>query len=190
MQCTSSECNGQATFHLSWIQDRRCVKEQHLCEEHARAALAPYPPPAAEFTGARHRLDGARQFEVFLVVIEETYNKSLVYLREVDGPRRILVLIGIFEATSLERALKGSGSSRPLTHDAMAAAIRLLGGEVQDVVVHRLENHTYHSNVRIRRQGEVLPLDIRPSDAFVLAILFDRPIFFTDEVLELVDRAG
>ncbi len=159
-----------------------------MCEEHARATLTPYPPPASEFTGTRHQLDGARQFEIFLVVIEETYHKPVVYLREVDGPQRVPVLIGIFEATSLDRVLKGHESPRPLTHDAMAAAIRLLGGEVEDVVVNRLENQTYYSDVRIRRQGDLLSLDVRPSDAFVLAVLFDRPIFLTDEVLKQVDR--
>jgi uncharacterized protein len=188
MQCTCPGCKELATFHLSWIENRRCVKEQHLCEEHARVALTPYPPPAWEFSGTRHGLDGARQFEIFLVVIEEIYNKPVVYLREVDGPKRVPILIGIFEATSLDRRLKGYESPRPLTYDAFAASIRLLGGEVQDVVVHRLENQTYHANARIRRQSDLLLLDVRPSDGFVLAILFDRPIFFTDQVLDQVDR--
>jgi bifunctional DNase/RNase len=188
MQCTSSECNEQATFHLSWIQNRRCVNEEHLCEKHARATLTPYPPTASEYTGTLHRLDRAKQFEIFLVVIEEIYNQPVVYLRAADGPRRVPILIGVFEATSLDRTLKRYESPRPLTHDAMAAAIRLLGGEVKDVVVHRLENQVYYSNVHILRQGDMLSLDVRPSDGFVLAILFDRPIFFTDEVLEQVDR--
>jgi hypothetical protein len=125
-----------------------------------------------------------------LVVIEEIYNAPVVYLREVDGPRRVPVLTGFFEATSLERTLKGTPSPWPLTHDSMAAAIRLLGGEVQDVLVDRFEKRTYYSTVRIRRGGDLLPLDVRPSDAFVLALLFDCPIFFTDQVLEQWDQQG
>lgn len=190
MQCTSPGCKESATFHLSWIQNRHCVDEQHLCEKHARTRLTPYPPPALEFTGTRHRLDHARQFEIFLVVIEEVYNKPVIYLREADGSRRIPVLLGYFEATAIDRTLKGLEAPRPLTHDAMAAAIRLLGGEVQDVVVNHLESGTYHSNVRIRKHTELLTLDVRPSDGFVLALLFGRPIFFTNEVLEQVDRQG
>ena len=37
MQCTHSDCNGNAVFHLSWIENRRCAQE-HLCEDHARHA--------------------------------------------------------------------------------------------------------------------------------------------------------
>jgi uncharacterized protein len=159
-----------------------------LCEEHARVTLTPYPPPASEFSGTRRGLHGARQFEIFLVAITEIHDQQVVYLREVDGARWTPILTGIFEATTLDRNLKGYTSPRPLTHDAMAAAIRLLGGEVQDVVINRLENHTYYADIRIRKQDDLLLLDVRPSDAFVLAILFDRPIFFTHQVLDQVDR--
>ena len=67
--------------------------------------------------------------------------------REVDGPRWFPMLIGIFEATSLDRTIKGLDSPRPLTYDAMAAAIRLLGGTVHDVVVHfsSPQQKWYHS---------------------------------------------
>jgi bifunctional DNase/RNase len=46
----------------------------------------------------------------------------------------------------------------------------------------------YHSDMRIERDGDLMTLDIRPSDAFVLAILFDCPIFLTDRLLRLLDQ--
>jgi len=190
MQCTFSGCEEKATFHLSWIENRRCAKEQHLCAEHTRVTLTQYPPPAPEFSEKRHRLDGARQFEIFLVIISEINEQQVVHLREADGSRRIPILIGIFEAMSLARRLKGESYPRPLTHDAIAAAIRLLGGEVQDVVIDRLERHCYFANVRIWVQGDLRLLDVRPSDGFILAILFGCPIFFTDQVLDKIDQKG
>jgi len=79
---------------------------------------------------------------------------------------------------------------RPSTHDAMATIVRAFGGEVEDVVVDRLEEHTYHAKVRIRSGGELLVVDMRPSDAFMLAVAFDRPIFITEGVLAQVFGGG
>jgi len=190
MQCVFSGCEDKATFHLSWIENCRCAKEQHFCEKHARVTLTPVLPTTPEFSGARHQLDGARQFEIFLVIVSEVNDQQVVYLREADGSRRIPISIGIFEALSLARRLKGESYPRPLTHDAFAAAIRLLGGEVKDVVIDRLEGYTYFANVRIWAQGDLRLLDVRPSDGFVLAILFGCPIFFTDQVLDKIDPKG
>lgn len=184
MQCNALGCNELAVFHLSWVEDRRCIKEEHLCEFHAPDRLTADPPPAAQFKGRRQRRDQAKQFDIDLIVISEINDQQVIYLREVDGDRRIPLLCGIFEATSLDRRIKGFTSPRPLTHDAMAAAIRLLGGEVGDIVVHRLENHTYYAYASIRRLGDVLLLDLRPSDAYNLAVLCECPIFYADEVLE------
>ena len=66
----------------------------------------------------------------------------------------------------------------------MATIIRTFGGEVQDVIIDAFEERTYHAKVRMRHGTELLVVDIRPSDAFVLAIDFDCPIFFADKVLD------
>jgi hypothetical protein len=149
-----------------------------------------YPGLSSGFSGTRKVLDNAAQFEIDLIIISEKMDQQVIYLKEVDRSRLVPVLIGIFEATMLDRTLKGLSTPRPLTHDAFAASIRLLGGEVQDVIIDRLENHVYYASARIRNQGGLLPLDVRPSDAFVLALLFDCPIFIADPVLDQIDRQG
>jgi uncharacterized protein len=119
-----------------------------------------------------------------MIVISEVNDQQVVYLREVGGRQRIPILIGIFEATSLDRRVKGYPSPRPLTHDAMAMILRAFNAEVQDVIMDSLKEQIWHAKVRIRNGARLLVLDIRPSDAFVLALAFDSPIFFTNEVLE------
>jgi bifunctional DNase/RNase len=137
-------------------------------------------------------LEGARHFDLDMIVISEINDQQVVYLREVGGDRRVPILIGIFEATSLDRGIKGYQSPRPLTHDAMAIVVRAMDGEVQDVVVDSLKEvdtlkeKAYHAKVRIRQGTRQLTVDLRPSDAFMLAVAFNSPIFFADEVLELV----
>jgi bifunctional DNase/RNase len=140
--------------------------------------------------GRRAVLDRAKQFEIDFVVITDIYDQQAVYLQEVDGTRFFPMLTGIFEATSLDRRFKGYDSPWPLTHDALAAGIRLLGGEVQDVLIDRLENHNYFASARIRHQGRLLLLDMRPSDAFTLAVLSDCPIFIGEGVLDQIDFEG
>jgi bifunctional DNase/RNase len=129
-------------------------------------------------------LKDAKHFDIELVIISEANDSHPIYLREVAGDQSIPILTGVFEATALHRALKRLPSPRPLTHDAMAMIIRALGAEVQDVLIDKLDQHIYHAKVRIRHGANSTVVDIRPSDAFMLAIAFDRPIFFAEGVLE------
>ena len=84
--------------------------------------------------------------------------------------------------------MKGFKSPRPLTHDAWSDTIRLLGGRVQDVVIDRFTDHMYLASISFLQREELLLLDLRPSDAFMLALLTDCPIFISEGVLDKIDR--
>lgn len=128
------------------------------------------------------------QMELARIIISELNDQQVVYLREVDGERSFPILIGIFEATSINRHVKGEVAQRPLTHDLLRHAIEQLGGEVQDVVINNLQEHTYYANIRVKQNGELIELDSRPSDAIALAVQFKPPlpIFVEDTVLDEV----
>jgi uncharacterized protein len=190
MQCTSLGCEKKAVFHLAVIGNRRCFNEKHLCDEHARVELTSFSGTFPPFAGKRAAMERARQFEIGAVIISEINDQQVVYLHEVDGKRLFPLLIGIFEATSLHRRLRGDVSPRPLTHDAWADTIRLFGAHLEAVAVQRLANSVYFTTARIRHQGRLLDLDLRPSDAFILALLFECPIFVAEEVLDQIDAGG
>lgn len=126
--------------------------------------------------------------ELTRIIISEINDQQVVYLREVEGSRSFPILIGLFEAASINRHIKGESAPRPLTHDLLRAAIEQLGGEVQDVVINNLQEHTYFAVIRVRRDGETIELDSRPSDAIALAVQFrpPLPIYVDDGVLEKV----
>ena len=128
------------------------------------------------------------QMELARIIISELNDQQVVYLRELDGARQFPILIGIFEAHSINRHVKGELSQRPLTHDLLRNAIEQLGGEVQDIVINNLLDHTYYAVIRIRKDGETIEVDSRPSDAIALAVQFKPPlpIFVDDSVLEQV----
>lgn len=126
--------------------------------------------------------------ELSRIIISEINDQQVIYLREVDGERTFPILIGIFEATSIDRRVKGEIPPRPLTHDLLKNTIDELGGEIQDVVVNNLMDHTYYAVIRIRREGELVEVDSRPSDAIALAMHYDPPlpIYVDESVIEEV----
>lgn len=128
------------------------------------------------------------QMELARIIISDVNDQQVVYLRETEGRRAFPILIGIFEAASINRHVKGEDSLRPLTHDLLRNTIEQLGGELQDVVINNLQDHTYFALLRIRRDGELIEVDSRPSDAIALAVQFKPalPIYVDDSVLEQV----
>ncbi len=129
------------------------------------------------------------QMELSRIIISEINDQQVIYLREVGGGRTFPILIGIFEATSIDRRVKGRDlPPRPLTHDLLRNAIEELGGDAEDIVITNLEDHTYYAVIRVRQDGEIIELDSRPSDAIALAMHYDPPltIYVDDSVLDQV----
>ncbi len=124
--------------------------------------------------------------ELKRIVINEVQDHQIVMLKEVEGERRFSIIIGIFEATSIDRRVKGMPAPRPLTHDLVAEVIENLGGELRDIYINELKEHTYYAKLRIRMNGEMVEVDCRPSDAIALAVTAKVPIYVADEVLDEV----
>lgn len=121
--------------------------------------------------------------ELKRIVINEIHEQQVIMLREVEGERSFPIVIGIFEATSIDRRVKGVQSPRPLTHDLIANVIEQLGGDLQDIFISDLREHTYFAKLRIRKEGELIEIDCRPSDAIALAVTAHVPIFVAEEVV-------
>ncbi len=126
------------------------------------------------------------QMELSRIIISEINDQQVIYLREVEGDRTFPILIGIFEATSIDRRVKQYHSPRPLTHDLLVSAVESLGGELQDVVISDLKDHTYFAKLRVRHDGELVEIDARPSDAIAVAVTCDPalPIYVSEDVLD------
>lgn len=123
--------------------------------------------------------------ELSRIIISEINDQQVIYLKEVGGQRTFPIMIGIFEASSIDRRVKGATSPRPLTHDLIVNVVRDLGAELQDVLITELRDHTYFAKLRLRRDGELIEVDTRPSDAIAVAVTCDPPlpIYVNEEVL-------
>ncbi len=124
--------------------------------------------------------------ELKRIIISEIHEQQMILLREVEGERNFSIMIGIFEATSIDRRVKRLPSPRPLTHDLVAGTIDALGGELRDIFISELRDHTYYAKLRIRQNGEMVEVDCRPSDAIALAVTANVPIYVAEDVLDEV----
>lgn len=121
--------------------------------------------------------------ELRRIIINEVDDSQVIVLKEVDGDRSFPIVIGIFEATSIDRRVKGLQSPRPLTHDLVTSIVETMGGEIQDVVISELKEHTYFAKLRVRKDGELIDVDCRPSDAIALAVTARVPVYVSEDVL-------
>ena len=122
------------------------------------------------------------------IIISEINEQQVIYLREIEGDRQFPILIGIFEATSIDRRVKDEKPPRPLTHDLVVGVVEALDGELDSVVINELREHTYYAKLRVRVDGELREIDSRPSDAIAIAVTCSPhlPIYVSEEVLEEV----
>ena len=125
------------------------------------------------------------KMELSRIVISEINDQQVIFLQEVDGPRKFPIVIGIFEATTIDRRVKQVKTPRPLTHDLLVGAVLAMGGQPQDVVINDLRDHTYFAQLRIRHDEELIAMDARPSDAIAIAVTCNPtlPIYIEEEVL-------
>ena len=122
------------------------------------------------------------------IVITETSENQIIVLREVDGDREFPIVIGIYEATAIDRSLKDIRAPRPLTHDLVCSIINALNAEMERIVVCELRNTTFYAKLILRQGDRVFEVDSRPSDAIAIATQLDAPIYVEEKVLDQVAR--
>jgi len=118
------------------------------------------------------------------IIITETSEEQFIWLRERDGERTFAIVIGPFEATAIDRRLKGHPVARPMTHDLLASVIEQMGGELEKIVINDLQLHTFFAKIVIRHGGQLIEVDSRPSDAIAVGVAGDVAIYVEDHVLD------
>ena len=122
--------------------------------------------------------------ELKRIIISEIHEQQVIMLKEVEGERSFSIMIGIFEATSIDRRVKRLPSPRPLTHDLVRIVLERLGASVEAVLVDDLYNNTYYAKITLSASGKAVDIDCRPSDAIAIALRAKAPIYVADAVLE------
>ena len=105
-------------------------------------------------------------------------------LGEIEGNRRLPIIIGAFEAQAIALELENIQPPRPMTHDLLRDLFETVGAEILDVVIDELREGTFFAKIRFVHTGDEGQLDARPSDAVAVAVRVGAPIYVAPSVLE------
>jgi bifunctional DNase/RNase len=129
-------------------------------------------------------MNGLNEFRILSLMMVPNSGQYVVFLEEVGGGRLVPIWIGIYEGNAILLHLQGEELPRPMTHDLMTNISRVLGMEIDRVVVNDLVDNTYYAVIEATFQGESISIDARPSDSMALAVRAGAPIFVHDRVLD------
>ncbi len=130
-----------------------------------------------------------KKIELDLVALSHAIaqNQSFaIILGEKNGPRRIPIVIGTVEAQAIALALEKMTPARPLTHDLLKNLCTEFDIELQEVIINNLIEGIFYARLVCSRQGEVVEIDSRTSDAIALAVRFGCPIFTYEFIMDQV----
>ena len=128
------------------------------------------------------RMDLAR----IVIIDSEEEKMSMIVLKEASGDRAFSILIGVHEAYAIDRRAKRIFVQRPMTHDLIERMIGELEYELDQILIHELRDSTFYAKLVLKRDGEIVEIDSRPSDAIAVGAGTDTPIYVDDSVLDIV----
>lgn len=139
-----------------------------------------------------------RKIELEIVALSHSITQTHSYavvLGEVNGLRRLPIVIGGFEAQAIAVALEKMQPSRPLTHDLMKNFMTAFNVELHEVIISNLQEGIFYSKLICSSNEETIEIDSRTSDALALAVRFGCPIYTYENILNsagilLDDPAG
>lgn len=118
------------------------------------------------------------------LMMDPVTNMPIVILKDVGGDAVLPIWVGIYEANAIALEIEKVTTPRPMTHDLLKNLLTGLDASVRKVVVNELRDDTFFAIIWVERDGQIISIDSRPSDALALALRVDCPIFVEDEVLK------
>jgi bifunctional DNase/RNase len=107
-----------------------------------------------------------------------------ILLKELEGHRRLPIIIGAFEAQAIALEMEGIKPPRPLTHDLLKQITDNLGATVNEVIIDELRENTFFAKIIMEVSGLTQEVDARPSDAIALAVRAEAPIYVAATVMD------
>ena len=118
------------------------------------------------------------------LMMDPVTNMPIVVLKDINGNAILPIWVGIYEANAIALEIEKVSTPRPMTHELIKVLLLGLGTGIRKVVVSELKDDTFYAVIWLDKDGELISVDSRPSDALALALLFDCPIYVDDSVLK------
>jgi hypothetical protein len=118
------------------------------------------------------------------LMVDPVTNTPIVILRDATGGSILPIWVGVYEANAIALEIEKVTTPRPMTHDLVRNLLTGVQTSVRKVVVSELKDETFYAVIWLERDGEVISVDSRPSDALALALRLDCPIYVEEQVLQ------
>ena len=118
------------------------------------------------------------------LMMDPVTNMPIVILKDTEGTSILPIWVGIYEASAIASEIDKQATPRPMTHDLIRNLLFGLEAAVKKIVVSDLRDDTFYAVIWLERNGEMISVDSRPSDALAIALRMDCPIFVDDTVLK------
>ncbi len=118
------------------------------------------------------------------LMMDPVTNMPIVILKDINGNAILPIWVGVYEANAIALEIEKVTTPRPMTHDLIKTLLLGLQTGMKKVVVSELKDDTFYAVIWLERDGEVICVDSRPSDALALALRLDCPIYVEESVLK------
>ena len=123
------------------------------------------------------------------LMMDPVNNMPIVILKDVAGATVLPIWVGVYEANAIALEIEKVSTPRPMTHDLIRNLLIGLNTSLRKVVVSELKDDTFYAVIWLDRDGELITVDSRPSDALALALRLDCPIYVEESVLKSSKQA-
>ncbi len=124
------------------------------------------------------------------LMMDPVTNMPIVILKDINGNTILPIWVGIYEANAIALEIEKVTTPRPMTHDLIRTLLHGLEASVRKVVVNELKDDTFYARIWLEKEGRLMSVDSRPSDALAVALRVDCPIYVEDKVLKSSKMAG
>jgi len=124
------------------------------------------------------------------LMMDPVTNMPIVILKDLSGNSVLPIWVGVYEANAIALEIEKVATPRPMTHDLIKTVLLGLNTAVNKVVVSELRDETFYAVIWLDRDGELISVDSRPSDALALALRLDCPIYVEEAVLKSSKQAA
>jgi hypothetical protein len=118
------------------------------------------------------------------LTVDPSTNTPIVVLKDVNGTAMLPIWVGVYEAHAIASEIEKVWTTRPMTHDLIRNLLFGLEAGVKKVVVSDLREDTFYAIIWLERDGKLISVDSRPSDALAIALRLDCPIYVEETVLK------
>ncbi len=118
------------------------------------------------------------------LMMDPVTQTPIVILKDVTGNTILPIWVGMYEANAIALEIEKISTPRPMTHDLIKTLLMGMETGIRKIVVNELKDDTFYALIWLEKDGQLMSVDSRPSDALALALRLDCPIFVDEQVIK------